>query len=297
MTTFLEAALRILTEAGEPLSPSQIVERAVAQGLLHTRGETPHQTMKSKLSTEILRRKDASPFMRTERGRFGLRAWGGVDEYVADRFQKALLDEEIVVFDTAIRKDYLPEPGLSRTPLADGEGLIAETRAMSRREAEEDPSVIQLVSAFVMRHGDRYLTYKRTRRLPESRLHDYFSLIFGGHLTPDDIPGLWNIFDPVNGHVFLQRELSEEIRLPRESKLDFRYRGVIYDESRDLSKQHLGIAFDVFLNEPTFTIGERGFLMQPRWETAEEINRRRGDFENWSLLLLDDDTGKASLPS
>jgi hypothetical protein len=29
--------------------------------------------------------------------------------------------------------------------------------------------------------------------------------------------------------------------------------------------------------------------MNPKYETIEEINRRRDEFENWSLLLIDEE--------
>jgi predicted NUDIX family phosphoesterase len=288
VSDFLEAAYRALQATGVPLTAREITERSLAQGLLHSEGVTPWQTMKAKLATDILRKKHDSDFMRTEQGRFALRAWRDkYDEYVADRYQKALLDEDVMVFQATSLSKYLDGSGLHDSPLEGGDALIAECWPMERRDAEEDFSVIQLVSAFVIRFEDQILSYKRTRRLPEARLHGYYSLIFGGHLTPADIPGLWNIFDPEVGAIFLARELEEELRIPKTSSKRFEYRGVLYDDSRELSKQHLGIVFDVHLDSPDYEIGERGFLMQPRFETVDEIAARRQDFENWSVLLLD----------
>jgi len=57
----------------------------------------------------------------------------------------------------------------------------------------------------------------------------------------------------------------------------------------EVSKQHLGLVYDVLASSPAFEIGERGFLMNPKYETIEEIDRRRDDFENWSLLLIDEE--------
>lgn len=67
------------------------------------------------------------------------------------------------------------------------------------------------------------------------------------------------------------------------------YCGVLYDPSREVSKQHLGLVYQVFASSPSFEIGERGFLMDPKYETLEQMNRRRGEFENWSLLLIDEE--------
>ena len=160
---------------------------------------------------------------------------------------------------------------------------------MQRREAEENFEVVQLVSVFIVRHGDRYLTYKRTKRLPESRLHGYYSLAFGGHLNPDDLLPLLNIFDPSVGNPLLERELHEELRLPEHASANIKYRGLLYDDSRQVSSQHLGLAYTVFVSTEQFEIGERGFLMDPKYETLDEIERRLSAFENWSVMLFDDE--------
>jgi len=161
---------------------------------------------------------------------------------------------------------------------------------MRRRDAEEDFSVIQLVSVFVIRHGDYYLTYKRTKRLPESRLHGVYSIGFGGHLNPTDLAPLLNIFDPAVGIPLLERELREEIKFESLGPTAISYRGLLYDNTREVSKQHLGLTYQVLAESDHFEIGERGFLMDAKYETLDEIRERRDDFENWSLLLMDEET-------
>jgi hypothetical protein len=105
--------------------------------------------MKSKLSTDILSRGSDSLFMRVEEGRFSLCEWKGLyPEHVAQRFQKALFDEDIVVFPATSLKKYVPRIGLYSGSF-DREALLRECRPMRRREAEEDRAVIQLVSVFV----------------------------------------------------------------------------------------------------------------------------------------------------
>jgi predicted NUDIX family phosphoesterase len=168
---------------------------------------------------------------------------------------------------------------------------------MLRRDAESDPSVIQLVSAFILQWRDKWLTYKRTKRLPESRLHGEYSVNFGGHLTPSDLTetgdpslaasALFNMFDPEDGRLFLSRELKEEVRLQYEPR--FRYRGVLYDDRREVSRQHLAIVYDVLLRDQNYKIGERGFLMDDKFESLEQIEGRIEEFENWSELLIRDE--------
>lgn len=290
MGIFLKAAYEVLQAARKPLSAREITELARNSGLLDSSGKTPWQTMKSKLSTNILDQGDHSVFMRSAKGAFALREWRkSYPEHVADRYQKALFDEDIVVFPALSLSKYVPGVGLY-TGEFDRTALLDECRPMRRRDAEEDFSVIQLVSVFVIRYRDRYLTYKRTKRLPESRLHGVYSIGFGGHLNPSDLLPLLNIFDPAVGVPLLERELREEIKFESLGPTAILYRGLLYDNSREVSKQHLGLTYEVVTESDHFEIGERGFLMDAKYETLDEMRQRRHDFENWSLLLLEEET-------
>jgi predicted NUDIX family phosphoesterase len=60
---------------------------------------------------------------------------------------------------------------------------------------------------------------------------------------------------------------------------------LLYDDSRELSTQHLGVTFEVLLESAEYEIGERGFLMDDKFETLEEIESHIYDFENWSALI------------
>jgi len=270
------------------MHPEEIIDLALRHGLIVSDGSTPAQTLKAKLSTDILRHRRSSRFMRTGKNQFGLREWEGRhQEYVADRFQKALLDEEIVVFSRDLLHAFVPCPGLHRISQQESQQLVANLFPMQRREAEDNYDVIQLVSAFLVIVDGRLATYKRTRRLPESRLHGYFSLLFGGHLNPDDVPPLFGIFDPIMGPDYIQRELHEELRFDSPPPMELL--GVLYDDSRDVSKQHLGVLYRV---TPPATnrieVGERGFLQQLRFETPEQVLTRVDEFENWSEMVLRD---------
>jgi len=284
---FLSAALQVLRQEKQPLSAKEIATLALARGLLRSEGKTPAQTMKSKLSTHILAHKQRSLFMRTARGEFALREWGHYPEHVADRYQKALFDEDIVVFPASALDNFVAGRGLHKHALH-SRVLRDICRAMRRRLAEEDKTVIQLVSGFNNRHRDKYITHKRTKRLPEARLHGYSSLTFGGHLNPDDIPALFDLLDPQQSFEFLSRELREEVILASDGIARIAYRGLLYYDSREVSKQHLGLIYDVHLRTENFRIGERGFLINPQFETLRQMQSRLEDFENWSQLLIED---------
>jgi len=246
-----------------------------------TSGLTPHQTMKSKISTDILKKKQKSLFKRTGAGKFGLKEWIDEKEYTAQRHVKAVFDEDILVFDKIHLQQLIDKEGFTPSSCTVNDvikklsPIIFTTR---RRLAETNESLIQLISVFIVRYEGLVLTHKRTKRLPESRLHDYYSLIFGGHLTKED-------FMPLLGDIDIKREMSEELKLKLTPEI--RYRGLIYDSSKDVSKIHLGLVFDVNLKSDEYEIGERGYLTDPKFETIDDIRSHISDFENWSQILVE----------
>lgn len=285
MATFLDAAYEVLLKERKALSSDTIAQRAIDLGILRTAGRTPGHTMKARLSVDILKKKERSRFMRTDSGLFALRQWGS-PEYVAARPARSLFDEDVVVFPADKLSDFVPHPGIWPSPIA-FRTLLRICQPMPRRLAEADPTVIQLVSAFLVRHEGRYLTHKRTKRLPEARLHGFYSITFGGHLNPADVGNfspLFDPFDPQQTTGLLERELREELRVP--DPPDISFRGLLYDDSREVSRQHLGILYDVVLASGRFQIGERGFLVDAKFEALTQALARLKDFENWSQLLI-----------
>lgn len=267
------------------MTAREIVDQAVNGGLLTTEGKTPWKTMNARLSTDILNNKKASLFMRTGSGRFALRAWSDkISEFVSPRRVLALFDEDILVFDKNVLRDFIPTDGL-RDDNIDYAKLLANTRSMRRIEAETRHDVIQLVSAYVVHYGDDILTYKRTRRLPENRLHNVYSLMFGGHLNPDDLLPLFSFNDPETALYMLIRELNEELIVGRPYPT-IKFAGLLYDPRTEVSEQHVAIVFDVSMNNTSYSIGERGFLADAKFETRAQIASRISDFENWSEYLF-----------
>ncbi len=232
MGQFLDAAETVLRAAQVPLSSDELTRRALAQGLLFSAGQTPQQTMKSKLSTDILVKSEASRFMRTAKNEFALREWLGQahGEYRADRYRKTLLDEDVVVFPASVVTHHLPGTGLQEGHDDTARSIARSAGVRKRQAAESDPSVVQMVSVFIVHHGTAFLTYKRTRRLPEHRLHGTYSMFFGGHVTASEFGQLFDEFDPRISKAFFERELLEELRIPLATSA-VSYVGLLYDTS------------------------------------------------------------------
>jgi len=284
LSPVLQGVKEVLSQCGRSMTAREIVSYGRRNALLNLHGKTPWKTVNARLSEHILEKKSKSVFIRTDSGRFALRQWADVQEYVAPRRTIALFDENILAFETARLREFVPENGMT-TDDADHNALLSSCFSVRRREAEERYDIIQLVSVYVVRFSNRFLTYKRAKRLPEERLHYSYSCFFGGHLNEDDLMPLFRLSDPEQALFLLDRELSEELILD-EPPSDMRFKGLLYDPKSEVSKQHLGVVFLVDLQSSQFQIGERGFLTDPRFERVSEMEERIDEFENWSQFLI-----------
>ena len=71
----LDAAVKVLGEATEPLTTRQMVEDMTAKNLWASPGgKTPHATLYSAILRELQNKGDASWFVKTDRGHFQLRS-------------------------------------------------------------------------------------------------------------------------------------------------------------------------------------------------------------------------------
>ena len=68
----LDAAARVLAEAGEPMNCKAMVERALEKGYWKTTGKTPQATIYAAILREIQKKGNAARFRKTERGKFAL---------------------------------------------------------------------------------------------------------------------------------------------------------------------------------------------------------------------------------
>lgn len=66
----LDAAARVLREAGEPMSCRAIAQKAIEGGLWSPGGKTPHATIYSAMLREIRDKGASSRFRKVDRGRF-----------------------------------------------------------------------------------------------------------------------------------------------------------------------------------------------------------------------------------
>jgi predicted NUDIX family phosphoesterase len=150
-----------------------------------------------------------------------------------------------------------------------------------RPDAEEDPSLKQLIPYVVVTSGNKILHYRRGSGSGETRLLKKGSVGIGGHINNSD--GLGDAFDEKAYQRALMRELQEEISIS--SAFIERPLALLNDDTNPVGAVHLGIVHQCQLSEANVVaneeaIAELGFL------TLEELTDRHDQLETWSQLVV-----------
>jgi predicted NUDIX family phosphoesterase len=150
-----------------------------------------------------------------------------------------------------------------------------------RSEAEDDPSLKQLIPYVVVTAGDKILHYRRGSGTGETRLLKKGSVGIGGHINDGD--GLGEAFDAAAYQRALLRELQEELSIG--TSFVERPLALLNDDTNPVGAVHLGIVHQCQLSQPEVTaneeaIAELGFL------SLEELSQRHDQLESWSQLVV-----------
>jgi predicted NUDIX family phosphoesterase len=165
--------------------------------------------------------------------------------------------------------------GVRRGDLVDALAVVArEGRYVRRGDAEDDPSLKQVIPYLVLRDGDRWFLMRRTRAGGDARLHDLGSIGVGGHLNPGD-------GDVAGG---LRREWREEVDadfLP-----EFEPVGLLNDDTTAVGAVHVGLVYTADAAGRAVAIRETDKLVGA-FAATEEVEAVRGSLETWSRLAFD----------
>lgn len=151
-----------------------------------------------------------------------------------------------------------------------------------RSKCETDPSFKQLIPYVLLEctdgHGTRLFQYTRGSSQGEARLHAKRSLGIGGHISIDDTRGEdWY-------RTGMQRELEEEVVVDCERR--DRIVGLIYDDTTDVGRVHLGVVH--ILQLPSCHARAReSSLVDAGFQSLEAIRAEADRLETWSQLCLD----------
>lgn len=239
---------KVLEEAGKPMSAKAIVNALEQCGDQAPGGETPWKTVGARLSVDI-RSNPRSKFMRVGRGLYALAAWHDMAAIDVPARRISPLDEDILVVERQAFDQLTARKKTGHLHDVHYRDLLAKARPIHRMLAEKDHQLVQLIPSFLVFEGDCVLSFRRTRKTPEQRLHDSYSIVFGGHLQAEDSPAL---FADDNQEVerFLFRELHEELGFTPPLRHS-RYLGVLHLTDTAFESQHAGVVFVIDLQTGT----------------------------------------------
>lgn len=285
---FLHAAKEVLSRLKKPLSITDIVKYAESEGLLSTKGKTPINTMRARLSEHIRKEKENSVFIRIGPNKFALREWD-VKEYKAKPFIKNYENEYVV----CVKQTSIDEAGRffgfdkSYKPYLNLLKVSNNIQICKRTEANSSKNLKQLISYVILKNTKgEYLSYVRGGySAKDDLLKGVLCLGFGGHVDKKDY---LNLFGSLDGglHNAAVRETAEELKgiIPQRLRLI----GVINDDSSTLGYNHFAFVFEAILpsNFEDVHISREMSINQLKLLNLKQIKERFFELEFWSQLLV-----------
>jgi predicted NUDIX family phosphoesterase len=159
-----------------------------------------------------------------------------------------------------------------------------------KEPAEVNPQLKQLIPYILIKRGNLYYNYQRTKNCGEPRLHNLMSLGIGGHVNDTDDSDLCNSFPnapELTYYAGLSRELQEELNVPISAYKSLgEISGLLYDPTTLLGQIHFGIVHIIDLVDNVDfktdnTIRSLGF------RTVNQIKKDYSKYEKWSQLVID----------
>jgi predicted NUDIX family phosphoesterase len=280
----LDQIEEVLRDLGRPLSARALVHEISERRPGEIGGATPWKTIGARLAVDI-RSNPSSPFKRVGRGLYALREWASLPEFTVRPRVIHPLDEDILVVPLAIFQTEISDPiapGFYSLPYSQ---LLQHSRSVPRRVAEQTEDFVQLIPSFIVFRQTEVLSYKRTKKTPENRLHDSFTIIFGGHLQAEDVPELFS-HDHEMIEDFVFRELFEELELapPACRKT---YLGVLYLQDSAFERQHAGLVFALDTEPGSAARSlEPGYHSNLAFTSWDGINQTTIINDRWSEVVI-----------
>nr|WP_280824452.1 HTH domain-containing protein [Mesorhizobium soli] len=297
----------VLRRHRRPLTARQIVTFGLDDGLFADKdiSRTPQKSMQARLSMEILKRGEASRFLRTEPGKFYLRELlqtpkadpnveVALKEYTAIRRAPAPASEQVLVVPKDAYRHVLDFQGIDVNYNAILERLISSGRLthLPRTEAEVNSEFKQFVTYTIIQQRDKILSFRRGQyNRAASFLRGARCVGFGGHVTEDDLSIL--TFSDRGIKANAAREISEELKLgsdrPEVDPDEIEVLGFLNDDSSDIGIRHVAVVLRYWAPEtPEWKNPQRGeaSINQLRWMKTVGSEIDLLDFEYWSQLVL-----------
>lgn len=140
----------------------------------------------------------------------------------------------------------------------------------------------QIIPYIVVRNQEgKILTYSRGKGT-EDRLHAFRSIGFGGHIDFVDVfnhPS--NLISAIQ--VGADREIAEELGADSNITNNIKPDNIIIDYTNGVGKVHVGVLFDITLDEVNTDTYE---ISDAMWLSLDKIKQSSSKYENWSRLVI-----------
>ena len=157
---------------------------------------------------------------------------------------------------------------------------------MQRALLETNPKFRQLIPYVVVKQGDKYLAYERSKSGGESRLHNLFSIGIGGHVDAVDAvydeKGVFQLTDTLRTGMY--RELHEELGLTESDFLGMTTIGYLSKDVTPVDEVHLGIVLVAEVNADLVVTSKEDALNLAGFLTADELAKL--NLESWSETVV-----------
>jgi predicted NUDIX family phosphoesterase len=158
---------------------------------------------------------------------------------------------------------------------------------VNRQEAETNSELRHLIPYVVLISDDRVLSYKRTTKAGEARLHDFYSIGFGGHINTEDVQA--NTGTDINLDATIKntikRELKEELGFNAKT-YNLRLKGILKLDDSPVNSVHYGLVYFIYLNnieETQINCTDIG-LDNLEWKEVDELLEL--NLEPWSKAIV-----------
>jgi predicted NUDIX family phosphoesterase len=165
-----------------------------------------------------------------------------------------------------------------------------------REVLENDETVRQVLPYAIFSQFDesagcmKYIVYRRTKLVGESRLAGNVSVGFGGHIDLEDVAHKDSIIDLVGtiGQA-IGREIHEELVFTglEGHELSMFSVGILLDESDAVGRVHMGVIFNIQLPPGATAVCAEEELESMLPMTASELLNSGLPLENWTRISLE----------
>jgi predicted NUDIX family phosphoesterase len=158
----------------------------------------------------------------------------------------------------------------------------AKTTYLNRSAAELDKNFKQLIPYVLIICNDKILRYRRGKGGGETRLHGFYSVGIGGHISEED----HGLFTQQAGYQEgMRRELMEEIALELDEVKEAPV-AVINDDSTDVGYVHFGVVHILRVADETVA-GRSVGINSPEFVSIADAMKDTSGYESWSRFCIE----------